>query len=84
MNYKIISILLVLLSATVFAQSAKTDLSLVPRPNDIKKNQGTFSFNQKTIIYLDQKDTKARTFLREYLNSHRGYLNTLPIPKGGL
>lgn len=84
MHYKIISILFLLFSPAVFAQSAKTDLSLVPRPNYVKKSQGTFSFNQKTPIYLNHKDTKARTFLKEYLASHKDYLNILPIPTTGV
>jgi hexosaminidase len=84
MNYKIISILLLLLSSAAIAQTAKTDLSLVPRPNHVRKNQGTFTFNQKTAIYLDHKDVKAMSFLKEYLNSHKAFLNVLPVPKTGV
>lgn len=49
-------------------------INVVPRPNSIQQNAGTFRLTRKTVILAAwPKDQKIAAFLNEYLRKNRGF-----------
>lgn len=75
---KLLTLVSILISFTVVAQ----EISIIPRPADVRKNPGIFSLNKSTVIILTKKqDERSANFLNDYLQKHYGFRLKISSPK---
>lgn len=84
MKSKIIVILLIVFSMRAISQDHSRNLSIIPMPNLISYKAGNFVLNSNTVLYIEGKEAKERSFLTTYLKMHKGYLNVQTVAKGSV
>jgi hexosaminidase len=60
------------LSVCLYAQTP--EINIIPKPNSVQRNDGTFTLSRKTVILAKRsKDEKIAEFLNAYLQRNRGF-----------
>ena len=62
-----------LVAVSAIAQDTGTEVSIIPKPVELKVNTGSFRINgNTTLVVTDQADRAAADFFNEYLRKYYG------------
>ncbi len=73
---RIIILFACLLAASCASVEEDAMISVIPQPNHIRKDEGEFTINRKTLVYLDESTdemTRIMGFLNEKLGAAAGF-----------